>query len=837
MSTTPRAVLRLTDVEKTYPGVRALKRVSFEVREGEVHALVGENGAGKSTLMAVAAGSTVPDSGTVEIDGTVLEDPTPAAAQAAGLAVVYQHTSVLDDLTVAENMAFGMPPQRRPSLGRARAWAAEKLAAIDIELDPGARVGELGVAERHLLEIAKAVVREPRVLVLDEPTESLTAAETEVLFARIQKIVATGAAVVYISHRLPEVKRIATRLSVLRDGEMRGTFDAAEVSEDQILQLIVGRSIERAFPDKRPADAGPAAPLLELRDFSGDRFHDVALTVGAGEIVGLAGVEGNGQRDALRALAGIESARGSVTVGGRGASVRDPRSAQAAGIVYLPGDRHEEGLFLDLSVRENTSLLSLGKVASGPVVRTARERATVAEQIRELTIKTPSEDTPVGSLSGGNQQKVLFARSTLKEPTVLLADEPTRGVDAGARVEIYRVMRAVADGGSCVVVVSSDALELQGLCDRVHVFSRGQIVRTLEGDDVTEEQITGAALTATSERRTLAERARGALRLRRFAAGDRAPALVLALLFILLAIYTTGRNEFFFSERSVSSMLLLASALAFIAFGQLLVLLTAGIDLSVGPLAGLVVVVLSFFFGIGSTGGEWMLGIVVVIAVAVAVGLTNGMLVRFVKLSPVLATLATYIVLQGVSLLLRPQPDGSLSPDFTDFLTQRVGGVPLAFVIAVVLAIGAEIALLRSRWGLQLRAVGSDETRAHRMGARVGVTVIGAYVGCALLTLLGGLMLSAQIGIGDPSAGINYTLTSITAVVLGGASIFGGRGSFVGALLGALLLQEIATATPFLGLDQSWQYFLPGILILFAAGAYSRARGVKTSALAAPGGA
>lgn len=822
---TPRAVLRLTDVEKTYPGVRALKRVSFEVLAGEVHALVGENGAGKSTLMAVAAGATVPDSGTVEIDGTVMESPTPSAAAALGLAVVYQHTSVLDDLTVAENMVFTLPPEKRPSLGEARRWAAEQLRAIDIELDPALRVGELGVAERHLLEIAKAVVRDPKVLVLDEPTESLTAAETEVLFARIQKIVATGAAVVYISHRLPEVKRIATRLSVLRDGEMRGTFDAAEVSEEQILQLIVGRSIERAFPDKRPLDAPPAEPLLQLDGFSGGRFHDVAFTVGAGEIVGLAGVEGNGQRDALRALAGIESSRGEVRVHGAPASVRDPRAAQASGIVYLPGDRHEEGLFLDLSVRENTSLLSLGSVASGPVVRSARERATVAHQIADLQIKTPSEDTPVGSLSGGNQQKVLFARSTLKEPTVLLADEPTRGVDAGARVEIYRVMRGVAQEGSCVVVVSSDALELQGLCDRVHVFSRGQIVRTLEGDDVTEENITGAALTATSEHRgTLAARAGRWLKARRFAAGDRAPALVLALLFVVLALYTTGRNEFFFSERSVSSMLLLTSALAFIAFGQLLVLLTAGIDLSVGPLAGLTVVVLSFFFGIGSTGADWTLGVIVVIAVAVGVGVANGLLVRVVKLSPVLATLATYIVLQGVSLLLRPQPEGSLSPDFTDVLTQRVAGVPLAFAIAVVLALGFEFALLRSRAGLLLRAVGSDEERARRMGARVGLTVVGAYVGCALLTLLGGLMLSAQIGIGDPSAGINYTLTSITAVVLGGASIFGGRGSFLGALLGAVLVQSATTATTFLGLTPPWVYWLIGLLTLAAAATFSVAR-------------
>jgi ribose transport system permease protein/ribose transport system ATP-binding protein len=822
-----RVVLRLTDVEKRYPGVRALKGVSFDVHAGEVHALVGENGAGKSTLMGVAAATIVPDEGTVEIDGTPLHDASPAAAQDLGLAIVYQHNSILDDLTVAENMAFAMSAAARPRLSAARVWAADHLRTIGISLDPLARAGELGPAERQLLEIAKALVRDPKVLVLDEPTESLTAGESELLFERIEHIRSRGAGVVYISHRLPEVLRVADRLTVLRDGEMRGTFARGDVSPEKVLDLIVGRSIDHAFPPKRDGDP-PIEPLLEVAGLSGHRFHDVAMEVRRGEIVGLAGIEGNGQRELLRALAGVERSRGSATVAGRPISLSDPSRAQEAGIVYLPGDRHAEGLFLDLSVRENTSVLVLGHLARRGVVRNEAERQTVARQIQALAIKTPSEETPVQSLSGGNQQKVLFARAILGEPTVFLAEEPSRGVDAGARLELYRVLRGLADEGRAVVIVSSDALELQGLCDRVLVFSRGRIVRSLSGDEVTEANITGAALTATGEhhREERADRFAG---LRRFASGDYAPSAILAVFLVIIALYTNAQNGSFLNERSVSGMLVLATALALIAFGQLCVLLTGGVDLSVGPAAGLTVVVLSFFVGTGAGGGDVALAIVVVALIAGAVGLVNGVLIRWAGLSPVLATLATYIVLQGVSLLLRPQPEGSLSTAFTGDLTWQFGAIPVAFVVAVVLAVLGDAVLKRRAAGLELRAVGSNQERARRMGARVHLTVIGAYVACALLTMLGGLILASQIGIGDPNAGRSYTLTSIAAVVLGGASIFGGRGSFIGALLGALLLQEIASATPFLGLGQAWEYWLPGGLILGAAALYAAVR--RTGAL------
>jgi ribose transport system permease protein/ribose transport system ATP-binding protein len=816
-----RPVLSLSEVVKTFPGVVALGGVSLDVIEGEVHALVGENGAGKSTLMAVAAGALSWDSGTIQIGGQPLTEPSPALAQSLGISVVYQHTSVLDDLTVAENLLYCVPAHRRAAAESRSAWVTEQLAAVGAHFNSRTRVGDLSVAERQLVEIAKALALRPKVLVLDEPTEALTAAETERLFVQIAKIKSNGTAVVYISHRLPEVRRIADRISVLRDGRFHGTFDAAGVSEEDILSLIIGRSVDRVFPDKTTQDAGAVA-LLTARDVRNEILQGVALEVVPGEVVGLAGVEGNGQHEFIRALAGLAPVTGEIVVRGSAVKPSDPVSSKDHGIIYLPGDRHAEGVLLTLSVRENLTLLVLKTLARTGFVSRAREIEMVNHYVDSLAIKTPSTEATIANLSGGNQQKVLFARSMAADPVIFLADEPTRGVDAGARIELYRVVRTIAKAGAGVVVLSSDAVELAGLCDRVLVFSRGKIVRSLTGGDLTEEKITGAAIGAETQREKQEET--GSARLRRFLSGDFAPVLILAALVILLGIYTTAVNDKFLSVRSVNGILFLASALAFVSIGQLIVLLTGGIDLSVGPLTGLVVVILSFFAG--EEYGPWffVLGILLALAVAAVIGFLNGFLIRIVKLSPLITTLAMFIALQGVSLMLRSTPDGFFRRSIMQTLTTHFGALPAAFILVVVTTILLELALRRTRFGMEIRAIGSNEVAAYRLGAQVNRSCIMAYVLCSLFAALGGILLSAQIGVGDPTVGQNYTLQSISAVVLGGASIFGGRGSFLGALAGVVLVQEITATTGFLGLGTAWQYWLPGILILAATAMYSRTR-------------
>jgi ribose transport system ATP-binding protein len=829
---TTQPVLELVGIVKSFPGVRALKKVSFDATPGEVHALLGENGAGKSTLMAVASGAIQADAGRIVFGGEAVSDIDPTGAQEHGLAIVHQHPALLPDLTVEENLRIAIPAAIRPDADE-RAWMTEQLERVGCQVRLNERIEDLTVAQRQLIEVAKALAVDPKILILDEPTAPLGAAMVDRVLEQVREAAARNVAVIYISHRLAEVRRVADRVTVMRDGEVRGSAPVSEMSDEEMLRLIVGRKLAFAFPEKAGGRNG-AAPTLGVRDLTGDDFQDVSLSVGGKEIVGLAGVAGSGQSEFLRALAGLERSSGTVTLNGREVRVNTSRSATDAGVVYLPADRHGEGLVMSLSVRENAALSALSDYSRYGIVSRRKESRSVEQQKEALDIRTTSIGTGVRNLSGGNQQKVALARALLANPSVVLADEPTQGVDAGTRVEIYRQLRAIANAGIPVVIVSSDALELEGLCDRIVVFSRGQVVEELTDEQVTEEGIARAIVTATTHRedkparRREREAAAGpsplALRLRDFARGDYAPSAVLALMIVALGIYTYSENDLVLSSFNITSLLTLLTALAFIALGQQAVILTGGIDLSVGPLSGLMVVIASFFVLAEESIATIALGFAVMLAVALVVGLINGSLVRYARFTPIAATLAMYIALQGISLLLRPEQEGLISGDVTQAIQTKLGPIPVAFIVVACLAVALEYCLRRTNWGLALRAVGSGEEAAHRSGVDTNRTILGAYVFAAVLTFFGGLMLMAQIGVGDPNQGVTYTLSSITAVVLGGASLFGGRGSFIGALLGALLIQQTINATTFLQLTQSWQYFIVGLLTLVAAGIYTQAR-------------
>jgi ribose transport system ATP-binding protein len=819
--------LEFSHIVKDYPGVRAVDDVSLRVRRGEVHALVGENGAGKSTLMGIASGIVRPESGVVTIDGTAVVDPSPALAAELGLAIVYQHSSTISDLTIRENLILGSPPSRRISFARSGDIVTGILRDAGIDVHPDTRVSSLSTAERQLLEIAKALSFDCKVLILDEPTESLTQDESERLFEKIRAVKAAGTAVVYISHRLADVRHISDTLTILRDGRSRGSYVTAELSELQVVELMIGRAFNHTFPPKADSSVGQE-PVLRVEDFDGDHFHDVGLSVAAGEILGIAGVEGNGQREFLRALAGVQKFSGTVTVGGRRTSISSVRGAQRHGVYYLPGDRHLEGLLMDMTVAENATLLSLPQFSTAGMLSAARERRLADSLVKDFDVRTPSASVPISSLSGGNQQKVLLGRVVAPGPRVLLVEEPTRGVDVGARAEIYVKLRELARSGVAVVVLSSDAVELAGLCDRVAVFSRGTVAATLSGDDLTERTITGTALTAATEKKAKAAaagtRTRSRSRLSRFLGGDYFPTVVVLGLLACAAIVTQTQNDRFLSPYSIFSMLVLASVLALAGYGQSFVIFTGGIDLSIGPMIAVSIVILSYFGSEGGAPGGILLGIAVALVAGVLVGLVNAVLTRILGLPSVLSTLITGIALQGVALLLRPVPGGRIVGFLAELKNLGIGILPYVFLGALVIGLLLELFLRRSRRGLDLRATGADAKKARMLGARTEPSHFLAYVLSSTLATIAGVVLASVVGIGDPQTGLTYTLLTVTVAVLAGTSVFGGRGTLIGVMAAAVLLQVLNSATAFLQLGTAWQQWLPAILILAGAAVFSRIR-------------
>lgn len=812
-------IVRLAGITKFFSTVPALTDVSIEFNTGEVHAILGENGAGKSTLMNIISGTLRPSEGEMSVNGRPIHQMTPEMAKSHGIGICFQHPAILEDLSILENLRVALP--NSVFVGRPPHEAVQDvLGTVGLRVPLGMRADSLTMAQKHLLEIAKALALKPKVLILDEPTASLDQDSTDMLFDRVREIVKAGTAVIYITHRLAEIRQIANRVTVLRDGRVRGSELVRNISDADLVGLIVGRTLKAAFPPKSQQvskEISLAVSRASTKDLTNIRFD-----VPRGQIVGVAGVAGNGQPELMRVLAGLQSAEGTITLRGRALNQKELLREAA----FMPSDRHVEGVATSLTVRENATFSALEKFAVGGVMSRKKELDQVESIFGELAVKIPGMEAPILSLSGGNQQKVVMARALLSNPGLIIADEPTQGVDVGARFEIYRILREVSEAGTPVIVNSSDAVELEGLCDKVIVMSRGHVVETLTGSDVTEGRIVAAAVNAnthgSAEGSMGTREGRGGIR--HFLQSDNAPAVPLAIVTALLGLYVYSQNDNFFSVYNIYNIFLLATALGFIAMGQTVALLMGGIDLSVGPLAGFLVVVASFFINDDKSTAMIVAGFVLMVAGALITGTVNGLLIRFANFTPIAATLAMYIAIQGFSFLLRDNPDGYISATVTDWVNWQWGPFPVAFLLLIAITCVGEYALRRTKAGWRLRAIGSDEHSSRRAGIRVDLTFVTGYVVCSLLTGLGAIMLMTQIGVGDPRQGINYTLLSVTAVVLGGTSLSGARGTFVGTLLGAVLLTEVLNAVTFLGLTQTFQYFFQGILVVVAALIYSAVR-------------
>jgi rhamnose transport system ATP-binding protein len=489
MSSERRPILQAVDISKSYAGVHALKSVSFELLAGEVHALIGENGAGKSTLIKVITGAVTPDSGTLAIAGQSVPHNSPAIARSLGIAAVYQQPSLFPDLTVAENIALSLEGGgiwRKIDWKARDARARELLARTGGEIRPDRFVATLSMPEQQIVEIAKAIGANAKVLILDEPTSSLTQPEVEALFRIIATLRAEGVGIVYISHRLEEIATIADRVTVLRDGQSIATRPMREVDRAELIRLMVGREVSAIFP-KRSVPIGEV--VLETRGLRG-----VSVSVRAGEILGIAGLVGSGRTEFAEALFGLAPAAGEVLLRGRPVRITTPADAIRLGIGYVPEDRRQHGVVLEMPIAANACLASLGSVSRRGMIDAGLERDLARNYVKRLQIKTSSLYAEAGSLSGGNQQKVALARWLAIKPALLILDEPTQGVDVGSKSEIHSLMVALAEQGVAIVMISSELPEILGMSDRIAVMHAGSVAGVLARHEATQARILALAL-------------------------------------------------------------------------------------------------------------------------------------------------------------------------------------------------------------------------------------------------------------------------------------------------------------------------------------------------------
>ena len=493
------AFLQLRGVSKRYGGVTALDRVDFSCDAGTIHAILGENGAGKSTLIKAISGVVQPDEGEIALQGRPVQFAHPVEANRAGIVCIFQELSLLPTLSVAQNIGIGQQAKRFGMLDqKAQIRKAEELLArVGCEdINPRAWVRDLPLSRRQMVEIGNALGKDPRLLILDEATSALTSADVEKVFGILRKLRDDGLVLLYISHRMSEIKELSDVMSVFRNGQHIETFPKGQHGDEEIVELMIGRDMGHVFPTKPPAVARP--PVLQIKSLSWEnQLDDINIALGRGEILGLGGLDGQGQKELLLALFGVlKDTAGTIEIEGKPVEISGPQAAkrEAVSLALVPEDRKTEGLILSMGIGQNASLASLRQFRSGLRVDTQAESRRIDEMLRRLQIKIGEVDDPVSSLSGGNQQKVVLAKWLMTNPRILMLNDPTRGIDVGTKQELYQLFRELADAGTSILLYSTDYDELIGLCDRVMILYQGRIVRELSGDEITETNIVANSL-------------------------------------------------------------------------------------------------------------------------------------------------------------------------------------------------------------------------------------------------------------------------------------------------------------------------------------------------------
>ncbi|MFV2043966.1 MAG: ATP-binding cassette domain-containing protein [Anaerolineales bacterium] len=825
-------ILSASRITKAFPGVLALDEVEFSCVRGEVHALIGENGAGKSTLMKILAGAHRPDSGELTVGGQTVDEFTPHNAQDLGIAIVYQELSLLPHMQVAENIFLGKEPKNRLNLIDLPKMTQEGeaiLERLDGHIDPRAPVYRLNPAQRQLVEIAKALSFNPEVLIMDEPSSSLSQHERDRLFSVIRSLKERHVTVIYISHHLEEVFDIADRVTVLKDGRTVGTLPVSQADRAGLIKMMVGREVEVIAPPRHGA-ADEVVLQVEGLTTAGI-VQDVSFSLRKGEILGMAGLIGSGRSELAMAIFGaIPLQAGTVRLRGQPLRLSNPARAIKVGLALAPEDRKTEGLILSQSLRENLALPGLRALQRLGFINRQAEREMADRSVEQFSIQTPSIEQQMAHLSGGNQQKAVLAKWINTGPEVIIFDEPTHGIDVGAKAEIYSLLRQLADAGTAILMISSELPEILELSDRVLVMSGGQLAGELTAEDASEEGVlelayaragatTETPSTEVSSARPADNRWRS-LRQRfnrifgRLEFEGSAALLMLGLLVVLGAVgsdrFLTGPNLTNLSRQAVVPMLL--------AIGQTAVILAGGIDLSVSAIVTITNVLAA---GMMAGRDERVIPVIVfLLAVGLLFGAVNAFAVIKLRVTPFIATLGTLVIGQGVALIYTREPIGIVAPTISYFAQGRIASIPVSTFFLILVLLVSFVFLYRTSPGRHIYAVGGDEEVARLAGISVNRVLASTYLISGALAAMTGIYLTGRMGSGDPSVGPGLELASLAAVLVGGTVLGGGRGGLPGTIAGVLVLVFLSNVFNQLGLHIWIQQIVEGLIIILAVSMY-----------------
>jgi rhamnose transport system ATP-binding protein len=832
-------VIELRGITKRFGPVEVLSNVDLSLYAGQVHSLAGENGAGKSTLVKILGGIYPPDGGRILKNGIETTILGSADARRQGIAVIHQHPAIFPDLSVTENVFVGRQPRRMSGVDWAEMTrrARELLSSLRMEIDVRVPAKILSLAECQAIEIAKALSIDARVLVMDEPTSTISSREVDRLFEIVAQLKQQGVAILFISHFIDEVLGWGNEVTILRSGKRIITVPATDLTPEQTVRHMIGTEPGAFFP-KEEAQIGES--VLSVRGLSSAGFvENVSFEVRAGEILGFFGLVGAGRSEVAQMLFGITKPdRGEIRVEGQVVRPRSPRHAMQLGISFLPEDRHQQGLVLQFPIRANETLPILRQLANSlGLVDRARETKIARDFAARMRVVATGVEQLTNTLSGGNQQKVLLAKWLIPSPKVLILDEPTRGIDVGAKAEIHRIVSQLAAQGMGVILISDDAQEVIGMADRIIVFRAGQSAsESVRASFDREAMLLAAAHTAREHRGpepplgslaqalepatvSSAGSSRGSIRRL-----IRIPELGLVLALLIICAAVTTREPRFLQGANLEQVALSATLVCIVALGEAVVIIAKQVDLSVGAIVAASAFISADWLEHHPDG--WILFVILIgCAVGVALGTVNALLVAVFRIPAIVATLGTLAIYRGGVIVLAGgrQISATVLPDsYGDIARMQVAGAPLLVWLAILLTIGFGWAMRFTRTGRNVYAIGSNQESARFAGISDRRHIAMVFILSGLLCGLVGVLWGARFGTVDAVIAPDLHFQAISAVVVGGVSIFGGSGSVYGAALGALIFAVLQNGVQLLGINRFWLQAVFGAAILFTVLFYSR---------------